>query len=288
MILVSGAAGKTGLAIIRALAARGAGVRAFVRDTAQAQRARQAGAADTVCGDMVESDAWEQALRAIRAAYHIAPNMNPQEAQIGALALQEARRARVAHFVYHSVMHPQTESMSHHWQKLRVEERVFESGIPFTILQPAAYMQNILASRQSIVEDGVFRVPYPVSTRLSLVHLSDVAQAAARVLTEAGHAGATYELVGTPPLAQLEVAGILGRVLGKDVRAQTWDLEDWRREAEQNGLAPYALETLLGMFRYYADYGFEGNPNVLTWLLRRKPKSLADFAGETFGDQPVD
>ncbi len=66
-----------------------------------------------------------------------------------------------------------------------------------TILQPTAYMQNILAGWRSIVEDGIYRVPYPIDTRISLVDLRDVAEAAARVLTEDGHVGATYELVGT-------------------------------------------------------------------------------------------
>lgn len=277
MILISGAAGKTGLAVIEALSARGATVRALVKHSEQAQRVRQVGATDAVAGDMGESAAWQQALAGVRALYHIAPNMHPHEAQIGRLALQEARRSGVTHFVYHSVLHPQTEAMPHHWQKLRVEEMIFESHLPFTILQPAAYMQNILGSWQSIVEHGVFRVPYPVSTELSLVHLADVAQAAALVLTEPGHAGATYELVGTEPLAQSRVATIIGEVLGTEVRAEGWAPAAWRRNAERAGVAPHALEALLKMFRYYAAAGLVGNPNVLTWLLGRRPRSLADF-----------
>ena len=70
------------------------------------------------------------------------------------------------HFVYHSVLHPQTEKMNHHWQKMRVEEMIFESGLPFTILQPAPYMQNLLAGWKSIVEDGVLRVPYSVDSEI--------------------------------------------------------------------------------------------------------------------------
>ncbi len=63
---------------------------------------------------------------------------------IGKLVIDEARKAGVKHFVYHSVLHPQTEKMNHHWQKMHVEEMIFESGLPFTILQPAPYMQNLL------------------------------------------------------------------------------------------------------------------------------------------------
>ena len=57
-----------------------------------------------------------------------------------------------------------------------------------------------------MIGDGRYRVPYPVDTKLSLVDLDDVAEAAALVLTEAGHSGASYELVGTTPMSQIEIA----------------------------------------------------------------------------------
>lgn len=280
MILVSGAAGKTGLAVIAALSAKGEAVRALVKNAAQAPRTRGAGAADVVAGNMGDRSAWRQAMRGVRAVYHIGPNMYPEEEQLGRNALEAARKAGLERFVYHSVMHPQTEAMPHHWHKLRVEERILESGLPFTILQPAAYMQNILGSWRTIVEEGVYRVPYPVTTRLSLVHLADVSDVAARVLTEPGHAGATYELVGTVPLAQIEVAAQIAAALDRHVQAQALTLEDWREQAEQGGMDPYTIESLVKMFRYYADFGFGGNPRVLTWLLKRKPRTLADFVGD--------
>ncbi len=55
---------------------------------------------------------------------------------------------------------------------------LFASGLEITVLQPAAYMQNILAAWPAVSE-GVFRAPYPAGTRLSLVDLDDVAEAAA-------------------------------------------------------------------------------------------------------------
>jgi NAD(P)H dehydrogenase (quinone) len=93
--------------------------------------------------------------------------MSPDEVVIGTLVIGEAKRAGVEHFVYHSVLHPQTERMTHHWQKLRVEEMLFESGLPFTILQPAPYMQNLLAVWKSIVEEGELRVPYSIHAKFS-------------------------------------------------------------------------------------------------------------------------
>lgn len=277
MILITGAAGKTGLAVTRALARRRASVRVLVYRHAYVELARAAGAQDVVVGDMRDEKLLATAVRGVRAIYHVAPNMNPNELQMGVVALQAAQDAGVEHFVYHSVLHPQTEAMPHHWNKLRVEERLFESGLPFTILQPTAYMQNISGNWQTITAEGVHRVPYPVSTRLSLVDLADVAEGAAKILTEPGHAGATYELVGTLPLAQTEVAQSLSSALGRPVRAEEISLDAWQEQAEAAGLPPYAIQTLRQMFRYYAAHGFAGNPNVLTWLLGRPPTPLADF-----------
>jgi hypothetical protein len=81
-------------------------------------------------------------------------------------------------------------------------------------------------------------------------------------------------LVGTRALSQLEVAALLSDLLGKDVRADTISIEDWQANARDAGLEGYALEALVKMFRYYASYGFEGNPSVLAWLLERAPTGL--------------
>ena len=277
MILVTGAAGKTGRAVVRALVAHGAAVRALVYRPAQVEPLKALGAQDVIVGDMrIQSDL-ELALRGVRTVYHICSNMSPDELPIGQLVVGAARSAGVAHFVYHSVLHPQTEAMPHHWQKLRVEEHLFESGLPYTILQPAAYMQNVLAGWDSIVERGVYRMPYPVDTRLGMVDLEDVAVAAAIVLTEPGHQGAIYELVGAEMLTQVEVADILSQGLGRNVTAEVVPLDVWEEQARAVGLGDYQVETLIKMFGYYERYGLWGNPNVLGWLLGRPPTTFAAF-----------
>ena len=287
MILVTGAAGKTGRAAIKALSARGQAVRALVHRPQQASSAIAAGAQDVIAGDMRDRAILEQAADvsagAIRAIYHICPNMSPDELPIARLVLETARAAGLEHIVYHSVLHPQTESMPHHWQKLRVEELLFETGLPFTILQPAAYMQNLLAYWDQIVRQGVYAVPYATETRLGMVDLEDVAEAAATVLTEAGHVGATYELAGPDVLSPAEVARILEQQLDRPVRARAVPLDEWERGARASGLGGYQVETLLQMFRYYERYGFWGNPRVLTWLLRRPPNTFAGFVQRVVG-----
>ena len=286
MILVTGAAGKTGSAVIRILAAHGRSVRALVRRQEQVQPIKELGAQEAVVGDVRSQAIIDQAVRGIRAIYHICPNMSPDEVTIGQAMITAARSSGVEHFVYHSVLHPQIEAVPHHWQKLRVEEQLFEAGLPYTILQPAAYMQNVLAHWDQILEQGRYLVPYAVETRLGMVDLEDVAAAATVVLTQPGHAGAIYELAGAEVLTQTEVAAILSRQLGRPVEAETMSLEEWQRGVRVVGLGDDQIETLIKMFRYYERYGFWGNPHILNWLLVRPPVTFSDFVKRTAQQQP--
>jgi uncharacterized protein YbjT (DUF2867 family) len=201
---------------------------------------------------------------------------------MGKLIISAALAARVSHFVYHSVLHPQIESMPHHWLKLRVEEYLVESGLPYTILQPAVYMQNITSSLPDIAENGIYQVPYPVKTMLSLVDLKDLADVAVKVVTSQEHQSAVYELVGTEALSQQDVALALEKVLGRKVQAQQVPLGYWERQARNSGLDSYQIKTLINMFQHYERFGFTGNPGVLGWLLGRPPTTLEDFIQRTF------
>ncbi len=281
MILITGAAGKTGRAVLQALNNCGETIRALVHRPEQVEAVKIAGAHQVVVGDMRVQDMLAQAMQGVSTVYTICPNMSPTEAALGQTVIAAARAAGVERLVYHSVLHPQVEAMPHHWQKMRVEEQLFESGLVYTILQPAAYMQNILASWRQIQEQGLYAVPYAVETRLGMVDLVDVAAAAALVLTQPGHAGAIYELAGSEALTQTEVAAILSQQLNRPVRAETIPLETWANQARAANLGDYAIETLIKMFRYYEKYGFWGNPRVLHGLLGRPPATLADFIQRT-------
>jgi NAD(P)H dehydrogenase (quinone) len=278
LILVTGAAGKTGRAVIRALATRGVTVRALVHRSEQAEIVRALGAQEIAVGDLLDHSVVGSAAAEARAVYHICPNVHPDEVTIGRLAIDAARAAGVERFVYHSVLHPQVEAMPHHWRKMRVEERLFESGLDYTILQPAAYMQNVLGQWDSVVQSGVYSVPYGVEARLGMVDLADVAEVAARVLTESDHDGATYELAGPEALTQTQVAEELGRALGRHVVARQVPLAAWEQQAQDAGMGDYQVQTLRQMFQYYDRHGFWGNPQVFGWLLGRAPGRFEAFA----------
>ncbi|HBA91524.1 MAG TPA: nucleoside-diphosphate sugar epimerase, partial [Anaerolineaceae bacterium] len=160
MILITGAAGKTGLAILKAVLSAGEPVRTLARRDFQAAELRELGAQEVVVGDMEEPDLLQRVFDGVRAAYHICPNMNPNEVRIGQNAIVAAHKAGLEHFVYHSVLHPQVQEMAHHWNKLLVEALLFKSRLNYTILQPASYMQNISGYWSKMLTAGEYAVPY--------------------------------------------------------------------------------------------------------------------------------
>jgi uncharacterized protein YbjT (DUF2867 family) len=288
MILVTGAAGKTGKAVVAALAGRGAKIRALARRPDHIAALEAQGASEVAVGAFENPGALLQAVAGTQAIYHICPNVSRDEVTFARAVAAAAQARGVKRFVYHSVLHPQIEAMPHHWQKMRSEEFLLTAGFDLTILQPTAYMQNLLGAWRGIVEDGVLRIPYPAETRLSLVDLSDVAEAAAVVLTTEGHIGATYELVGTDPLSQNDVAGAIGSALNKEIRIEVETVAAWKERARSNGMTAYESATLAAMFQYYASHGLVGNSTALSWLLGRRARDLTAFlSGHAIADGVV-
>jgi uncharacterized protein YbjT (DUF2867 family) len=286
MILITGASGKTGRALVKALS-RVDDIAAMVHREAHVSVLQSLGAEKVIVGDMREKDVINSAMQGISAVYHICPNMSPDEITIGRSIIDAARKNEVGHLVYHSVLHPQIEAMPHHWDKMHMEEMIFESGIPFTILQPAPYMQNLLGSWQTVLEEGVLRIPYSVDSTFSFVDLEDVAEAARIVLIEPDHKNAVYELAGTSPTSHLEIAETFARILERNVQAKKEGISEWQLRAERSskgtqskrttGINGYTVENLIRMFEYYDQFGLVGNPNIMKWLLKREPASVEEF-----------
>ena len=284
MILITGAAGKTGKAVLRKVADNGGSVLAWVFRNEQIEEVEALGANEVIVGDLRDPTILNRAMRGADSVYHICPNVHPDEMIIGKGIIDTAAEHGVKQFVYHSVLHPQIEAMPHHWKKMRVEEYLFMSGLPFIILQPAVYMQNILANWGKIIESGKYSVPYAVNSRISMVDLEDVALVAADVLIGARpeedlrhHFGATYELVGTPAMTPNDIAAILAEQLKRPVVADKVSMAAWKSGARISGLGDYQINSLAKMFNYYEKYGFWGNPQGLNCLLNRPATSFQAF-----------
>ena len=175
MILVTGAAGKTGRAVVGQLVSRRLPVRALVYRAEHEALFRSADGVETNVGALEDAGVTERAMEGAQTVYFICPNVHEFEFVLAATAIELARRSGVERFVYHSVHLPAVEEMPHHWQKHLVEQALSTSGLDYTILQPCTYMQNILGQRTRIEQEREFEVPYSLDARMSLVDLEDVA-----------------------------------------------------------------------------------------------------------------
>lgn len=227
-VAVVGGHGKTGRAVCAALRDRGA-------------EAVPLGRADWA--DLTT------ALRGSAACYLIAPNLHPDEPSYVGEVLGALRAARLPRVVYHSVATPYAPAMPHHVGKARSEDLVRRSGLSWTILQPGVYVQNFDLGE-------TVRVPYDVHAPFGFLDLDDLGAAAAMVLLDDAHAGATYELASRrATLAELAAAAGVGAER----------VEEWTGD----GLDDREREWLRAMFAYYDAHGLPVGTLPLRALLRR-------------------
>lgn len=232
-VAILGGSGKTGRAVGAALAQAGVATRPLGRAAFEDLPAALAGA---------------------DAVHVIAPNLHPDEpAYVGAV-LAAATEVGVERVGYHSVASPYVPAMPHHLGKAASEDLVRRSGLAWTILQPCAYVQNLLPA----LRGGTLDVPYSVDTLFGMVDLHDVAAATALALTGDEHVGATYELGGPALVSIADVAAAAG-VTARRVPAGD-DVHPW----------------LQAMFDYYDDHGLPTGGVPLRALLGRAPASVAE------------
>jgi len=278
-VLVTGAGGKTGAAVLEALRARGVRSVGLVRSAQHA-----APAADrVVVADQRDPDGLAHALVGVDAVYAVAPNLSPDELTMACAVVDACGRAGVRRLVLHSVVHPQLRAMPHHADKALAEEAVVTSGLDWTVLQPNAYLQN-LAAYVPGMRHGVLRVPYATQRASAWVDLHDVAEVAAHALVDDLGMHATFELSGPEERTSAEVAELAAELLGRPVRAERVDPEHF--VATLDGAVvqdPERRRRLLAMLQHYDLYGSPGDATVLRALLGREPRDLRAVLAELLG-----
>jgi uncharacterized protein YbjT (DUF2867 family) len=205
--------------------------------------------------------------------------MHPKEDAIARSFIDSCGKNGVGRFVLYSVLHPLLSDVPHHARKLEAERHLVNSGIAYTILQPSRYMQHLVPIWKSVLATGAHSMPFSTTVRFSVVDLADLADACARVMTEPGHQGATYQLAGPDALSQSDMARILTQMLGKPIRAEAKPLDQLCKEAQAAGMPAERIENMRLMNAHYDAHGLVGNPNVLRWLLGRRPNDFAAFVG---------
>ncbi len=279
MIVIVGASGAVGTPAIRHLARAGATIRALTSNARSAERLSDLGVAETLIGDFRSDADVARAVAGADSVFLVSPRFTEDEAEIGIRVVESAKAAGVGHFVYSSAFHPQLSKMDHHATKLRIEEAAIESGLAFTIVQPSMFMQNVRIEWREVTENGVYPRPYSPDRKMSVIDTEDLGEAVARVLTDPGFRGGTYELCSGESLTHAEMAAILSDVLGREVTARKRPLDEWKAWAAERGWAPWSIEAYARMCDHYDAHGYPGgNALALRAILGREPTGYRAFA----------
>jgi len=212
-VLVTGATGNTGSALVPALRSAGVDVRAFVRDESKAQPLKDVGA-EIFVGDLDQPETIEPAVEGVDRIYLLTWN-GPTQAQQAENVIKAAKRAGNPHIVRHSMWGSEKSRIIQ--QGDQVEEAVKASGLPWTLLRPTFYMQNTMMAAQTIASDGVIYWDMG-DGKLGMIDVRDIVDCAAAVLTGTGHEGKSYILTGPEAISFQDVAATFSKVLGKDVK----------------------------------------------------------------------
>lgn len=209
MILVTGATGNIGSALLKELHAHGAGpLRGLTRNAAQAAFPE---GVEAVRGDFAEPASLKAALEGVHALFLVS-RLGP-DADI----LEAARQAGVEHVVLVSsitaLTHPHLVPAQ---ENLAVEQLLKESGMTWTILRPTQFASNTLMWATSVREHETVLAPY-ADTALPTIHPADIASVARVALTEPGHQGRTYALTGPEPVSARRQVEAIAAALGREV-----------------------------------------------------------------------
>ena len=280
-ILVTSSTGLTGKAVVKAMTSKGIEVIAMVHSDKKRDEMLGLGASGTVVGDIASYDDLLLAMRGMDAVYYICPTAREDEAEIGRMAVKVAKEARVKRFIYQSVLHSIEPELPHHRQKLEVERALVDSGLVYTIIQPAPFMQNILNAKAALVNNKVFVQKFFTGrdsvNRINLIDVGDFGNCIAEIALDKRFQYATLELCGPQNLSASEILSTIENVVGQEIKLKYLTDDEIRRSMSERKAPEYSIETLLKMFNHYNNGDFCGSPFVTTALLKRTPTTFAEF-----------
>ena len=276
-VLMIGATGEYAGLVLPELKKIAVTVVALVQDEDKAKKAKEAGADETVIGSLDDEASLLTAAKGMDGVFHIIPAFH-NEIAAGVNMVNAAKAAGVKKFVFSSVYHPSL-SLVNHAQKRPAEEALYQSGMDYTILQPAMYMQMLAGSLQSAQDSGRITGAYSRNSKMSYVDYHDVAEAAALAMTRTELSYGTFELCSPGMYSRVDLAAIISKAIGKNVVAEDLPTEQW---AQQVKIPPGEMrEGIITMTKEYDRYGLSGgNSLMLKTILKREPKTVTQFINE--------
>jgi len=229
-VLVTGATGRVGRAVVGLLSDAGVPVRALTRGGAEA--AALPASVEVVTGDLTVPESLDAGLRGVDAVFLV---WTAPPATAPAVVERLAKHARRVVFLSspHQTRHPffqQPNPMAQ--MHADIERLIASAGVESTIIRPGMFASNVLFWwADAIRAGGVVRWPYGAA-ETAPVDDRDVAAVAARTLYQDGHAGGDYVLTGPQSLSQAEQVRIIGDAAGRRITFVELSPEEFRGETE--------------------------------------------------------
>jgi len=220
MVLVTGATGLNGGAVIRELARHNVPVRALYRDWAKTRDLKLLQHVDLAEGDMLQPGSLEAALQGVERVLMISA-ANPQMVDTQCTFIDAAKKAGVSHIVKFSGAESGVGFNAKHFRYTRMHQEIEQyletSGMAWTHLRPGQFMQVYLRETPTIVSKGAIFLALD-KVRLSPVDVEDVAKVAAGLLTSNGHEGKSYNMTGPEALTMTEITERISQAIGRPIR----------------------------------------------------------------------
>ncbi|UGQ12882.1 SDR family oxidoreductase [Yinghuangia sp. ASG 101] len=277
-VLITGATGTVSTALVDALEGADVRLRALVRDASAADRLRARGA-EIVVGDLDDPRTLPPAFDGVRDVWLLTPN-GPRSPENSMNALWAARRAGVERVVRLSVVGAAHDAPNRSGRLHALSDRETEScGMRWTILRPHWFMQNLLNEAADVAAAGTFALNMGAA-RIGMIDARDIAECAARVLTDDPdrHHGRTYTLTGPRSLTFDEVADRMSGALGRPVGYRPVGDEARRGTLLGHGVPAWIVDMLEEYARAYASGWGDFTTDTATDLLGRPPRDVAAFA----------
>jgi uncharacterized protein YbjT (DUF2867 family) len=271
MILVTGASGTAGRAVVSALAERQA-----ERAVAVATRASRPKPGERRF-DYSEPATWAPALAGVSAIFLMLPPGLPKARRVFASLLAEARGAGVQRVTFLSVRNADRLAFLPH---RGIEKEVEACGLGWTHLRPNDWMQNFATQPlyRNDIASGELWLPNGRS-RSSYIDVRDVAAVAA-VTLNGGYDGQALPLTGPEELTADAVAATFAAELGRPVVNRAPSLLAFIRHALRQG-TPGPLAAIMGSIGLIARTGLaKGVDPTIERLLGRPPTSFASFVAD--------
>jgi len=281
-VLVTGATGQQGGALAHLLLKKGHQVRAVTRkpESPAAKELQKAGA-ELAIGSFDDRGALERAADGVDAVfamgtpYEVGPDAETRQ---GIALVDALKAAHVKHLVYTSVGNADRHTgIPHFDSKYEVEQHIKSLDLPYTIIAPVFFMENLLSPWfLPGLKDGKFTIALPGARRLQYIAVADIAEFALMVLEGRGQFLGKRIDLASDELTPVEVAEILTRASGRKIehvevpieQVRAWS-EDWAKMFEWFDQVGYSAD-IAGLRREYPQVGwhtFEAWAQLQDWKL---------------------